>query len=430
MKKGLLKVAFFGLLLGGLFTMTSCHESPAAAGTDTPEIREVLNTISGTILGSDGTAIANQTVQVTDVNGTVYTARTDANGYFIIDGLKAGSYTVTVPNNPNYVDFSKTIELGNANQTGDVQVLSIVMTKKTEVIENISLETGTTGTGEETTSETVLTDADTDVNPDDSKVDVQISVTGGTSASDLTNPSLDLSQETIVVTPFYDEDAATTRATTTTSALYYGLYIHFASGRSIQNVTLSQPITISFDIDGSLVSSMYVKMLNFNNGTFERLTNGVEWNAAAGKITITTTKLGYFGLYFDVNEVSQNAEEKLTISNPSITGPVANPTVNYIYKVGAKLTTGTGGAYAKAFLKNWIIRQHGRASVASIPGKYTVNVTLPSDNWSIYATGKQAFTKYTYTSLGATYGADVYGAAVISYSISERRTHSGGIVND
>jgi hypothetical protein len=427
MKKGLLKVAFFGLLLGGLFTMTSCHESPAAAGTDTPEIREVLNTISGTILGSDGTPLANQTVQVTDVNGQVYTARTDANGYFIIDGLKAGSYTVTVPNNPNYVDFSKTIELGNANQTGDVQVLSIVMTKKTEVIESISLETGTTGTGEETTSETVLTDADTDVNADDSKIDVNISVGAGTIAS---AGGVNITDETIVVTPFYDESAATTRATSVTSALYYGLYIHFASGRSIQNVTLSKPITISFDIDGSLVNSMYVKMLNFNNGTFERLDNGVERNAAAGKITITTTKLGYFGLYFDVNEVSQNAEEKLTISNPSITGPVANPTVNYIYKVGAKLTTGTGGAYAKAFLKNWIIRQHGRASVASIPGKYTVNVTLPSDNWSIYATGKQAFTKYTYTSLGASYGADVYGAAVISYSISERRTHSGGIVND
>jgi len=427
MKKGLLKVAFFGLLLGGLFTMTSCHESPAAAGTDTPEIREVLNTISGTILGSDGTPLANQTVQVTDVNGQVYTARTDANGYFIIDGLKAGSYTVTVPNNPNYVDFSKTIELGNANQTGDVQVLSIVMTKKTEVIENISLETGTTGTGEETTSETVLTDADTDVNADDSKIDVNISVGAGTIAS---AGGVNITDETIVVTPFYDESAATTRATSVTSALYYGLYIHFASGRSIQNVTLSQPITISFDIDGSLVNSMYVKMLNFNNGTFERLDNGVERNAAAGKITITTTELGYFGLYFDVNEVSQNAEEKLTISNPSITGPVANPTINYIYKVGAKLTNGAGDAYAKAFLKNWIIRQHGRASVASIPGKYTVNVTLPSDNWSIYATGKQAFTKYTYTSLGASYGADVYGAAVISYSISERRTHSGGIVND
>jgi len=427
MKKGLLKVAFFGLLLGGLFTMTSCHESPAAAGTDTPEIREVLNTISGTILGSDGTPLANQTVQVTDVNGQVYTARTDANGYFIIDGLKAGSYTVTVPNNPNYVDFSKTIELGNANQTGDVQVLSIVMTKKTEVIENISLETGTAGTGEETTSETVLNNTDTDVNADDSKIDVNISVGAGTIAS---AGGVNITDETIVVTPFYDESAATTRATSVTSALYYGLYIHFASGRSIQNVTLSKPITITFDVDGSLVNSMYVKMLNFNNGTFERLDNGVERNAAAGKITITTTKLGYFGLYFDVNEVSQNAEEKLTISNPSITGPVANPTVNYIYKVGAKLTTGTGDAYAKAFLKNWIIRQHGRASVASIPGKYTVNVTLPSDNWSIYATGKQAFTKYTYTSLGATYGADVYGTAVISYSISERRTHSGGIVND
>jgi len=427
MKKGLLKVAFFGLLLGGLFTMTSCHESPAAAGTDTPEIREVLNTISGTILGSDGTPLANQTVQVTDVNGQVYTARTDANGYFIIDGLKAGSYTVTVPNNPNYVDFSKTIELGNANQTGDVQVLSIVMTKKTEVIENISLETGTAGTGEETTSETVLNNTDTDVNADDSKIDVNISVGAGTIAS---AGGVNITDETIVVTPFYDESAATTRATSVTSALYYGLYIHFASGRSIQNVTLSKPITITFDVDGSLVNSMYVKMLDFNTGEFKLLTDGVNKDAAAGQITITTTKLGYFGLYFDVTEVSTASEEKLSISNPSIVGPVANPTINYTYKVGAKLTTGTGDAYAKAFLKNWIIRQHGRASVASIPGKYTVNVTLPSDNWSIYATGKQAFTKYTYTSLGATYGADVYGAAVISYSISERRTHSGGIVND
>ena len=407
--------------------MTSCHESPAAAGTDTPEIREVLNTISGTILGSDGTPLANQTVQVTDVNGQVYTARTDANGYFIIDGLKAGSYTVTVPNNPNYVDFSKTIELGNANQTGDVQVLSIVMTKKTEVIENISLETGTAGTGEETTSETVLNNTDTDVNADDSKIDVNISVGAGTIAS---AGGVNITDETIVVTPFYDESAATTRATSVTSALYYGLYIHFASGRSIQNVTLSKPITITFDVDGSLVNSMYVKMLDFNTGEFKLLTDGVNKDAAAGQITITTTKLGYFGLYFDVTEVSTASEEKLSISNPSIVGPVANPTINYTYKVGAKLTTGTGDAYAKAFLKNWIIRQHGRASVASIPGKYTVNVTLPSDNWSIYATGKQAFTKYTYTSLGATYGADVYGTAVISYSISERRTHSGGIVND
>ena len=428
MKKGLLKVAFFGLLLGGLFTMTSCHESPAAAGTDTPEIREVLNTISGTILGSDGTAIANQTVQVTDVNGTVYTARTDANGYFIIDGLKAGSYTVTVPNNPNYVDFSKTIELGNANQTGDVQVLSIVMTKKTEVIENISLETGTTGTGEETTSETVLDKNDKDVNADDSKVGVNISVAGGTIATDPSAGSI--TDDQIVVTPFYDESAAETRATQEIAALYYGLYIHFASGREIRNVTLNNPITISFNVDGSLVDYMKVKMFDFNTGSFTALTEGVTKNATTGTITISTTKLGYFGLYFDVNEVSQNAEEKLTISNPSITGPVANPTVNYIYKVGSKLTTGTGGAYAKAFLKNWIIRQHGRASVASIPGKYTVNVTLPSDNWSIYATGKQAFTKYTYSSLGASYGADVYGAAVISYSISERKTHSGGIVND
>lgn len=427
MKKGLLKVAFFGLLLGGLFTMTSCHESPAAAGTDTPEIREVLNTISGTILGSDGTPLANQTVQVTDVNGQVYTARTDANGYFIIDGLKAGSYTVTVPNNPNYVDFSKTIELGNANQTGDVQVLSIVMTKKTEVIENISLETGTAGTGEETTSETVLNNTDTDVNADDSKIDVNISVGAGTIAS---AGGVNITDETIVVTPFYDESAATTRATSVTSALYYGLYIHFASGRSIQNVTLSKPITITFDVDGSLVNSMYVKMLDFNTGEFKLLTDGVNKDAAAGQITITTTKLGYFGLYFDVTEVSTASEEKLSISNPSIVGPVANPTINYTYKVGARLTNGAGDAYAKAFLKNWIIRQHGRASVASIPGKYTVNVTLPSDNWSIYATGKQAFTKYTYTSLGATYGADVYGTAVISYSISERRTHSGGIVND
>lgn len=409
--------------------MTSCHESPAAAGTDTPEIREVLNTISGTILGSDGTPLANQIVEVKDVNGNkVGEARTDAYGNFIIDGLKDGSYTLAVKGNANYVDFTKTVELGNKDdKTADVQVLSIVMAKKTEVIENISLETGTTGTGEETTSETVLNNTDTDVNADDSKIDVNISVGAGTIAS---AGGVNITDETIVVTPFYDESAATTRATTTTSALYYGLYIHFASGRSIQNVTLSKPITITFDVDGSLVNSMYVKMLDFNTGEFKLLTDGVNKDAAAGQITITTTKLGYFGLYFDVTEVSTASEEKLSISNPSIVGPVANPTINYTYKVGAKLTTGAGDAYAKAFLKNWIIRQHGRASVASIPGKYTVNVTLPSDNWSIYATGKQAFTKYTYTSLGATYGADVYGAAVISYSISERRTHSGGIVND
>jgi hypothetical protein len=427
MKKGLLKVAFFGLLLGGMFTMTSCHESPSVAGNDAPEIREVLNTISGTIVGSDGNFLANQTVKVTDANGQVYTARTDANGFFTIDGLKSGSYTLTVTDNANYVDFSKTVELGNTNNTADVQVLSIVMAKKTEVIENISLETGTAGTGEETTSETVLDNTDTDVNADDSKIDVNISVGAGTIAS---AGGVNITDETIVVTPFYDESAATTRATSVTSALYYGLYIHFASGRSIQNVTLSKPITITFDVDGSLVNSMYVKMLNFNTGTFELLTNGVNKDAAAGKITITTTKLGYFGLYFDVTEVSTASEEKLSISNPSIVGPVANPTINYTYKVGARLTNGAGSAYAKAFLKNWIIRQHGRSTVTTLAGKYGINVTLPSENWSIYATGKQAFTKYVYTSLGATYNADVYGAAIISYQITERATHSGGMTND
>ena len=409
--------------------MTSCHESASTPSEPTPEQREVLNTITGTLLGSDGTFLAGQTVKVKNVaTGEEKTAVVNADGSFVIDQLKSGSYVFTVTGNANYVDYSRTIEIGNGS-TADIQVLNVVMTKKAEQVENIDLSEGTSGTGEETESGTVLDKNDQDVNADDSKVGVNISVAGGTIATDPSAGSI--TDDQIVVTPFYDESAAETRATQKIAALYYGLYIHFASGREIRNVTLNNPITISFNVDGSLVNFMKVKMFDFNTGSFTDLTEGVTKDATTGTITISTKKLGYFGLYFDVTENSSVASEGLAIKNPTVNGPATNPVLNYNYKVGAQTTAVSGSAVAKAFLKNWIVRQYGRSTITTkTDGKYTANVTLPNDNWSLYATGKQELINCTYTALGANFNVKTYQGISINYTITERRTHSGGIVTD
>ena len=221
--------------------MTSCHESASSPSQSEPQVeqREVLNTITGTILGSDGAFLAGQTVKAKNVaTGQEYTATVNADGSFAIDQVKAGTYEITVTGNANYVDYSRTIEIGNG-KTADIQVVNVVMTKKEEQ-KNIDLSQGTSDTGEETESGTVLTQDDEQkdgFNVNDSKVGVNIAVSGNTIATDASAGTI--TDDQIVVTPFYDESAAQTRATEMFDALYYGLYIHFASGREIRNVTLS-----------------------------------------------------------------------------------------------------------------------------------------------------------------------------------------------
>jgi hypothetical protein len=85
-----------------------------------PVLRIINAEISGSIKGSISPISAGITVTATS-NGVVYTTVADSNGYFMIDGLPAGTYSITVtpalPAKPITIT-GKTVVIGESTDLG------------------------------------------------------------------------------------------------------------------------------------------------------------------------------------------------------------------------------------------------------------------------------------------------------------------------
>ncbi len=435
MKKGLLKVAFFGMLMGGIFTLTSCHESssysmPETEPTEITVTAPTTYSIIGSIATPDGTVPTGVKITIKDANGNVVgTATPDAQGNYTVTGLPQGTYTVEV-SGANIETTATTVTVGEGAQ---VQVAAITVIEKSA---DVAID-ATNASEQDLTNEVSITDNATEgTTVADATVNIGISAPAGLLSAD---QQQQYENTQIAVTPFYNESEVTaTRAYSSsygnTDALYYGVWVHFANGRNApEGFTLAQPLTITFDVvDASVANYMGVYYWN-EQGQKQMITNNdnMSYTISGKTITLNTKKLFHFGLFFRLNQSTSNTTESLAITrNKTVEGPTSDPIIGFNYKAGASMTsqsTNTATAAQKSFLKNWIVRNYGRAQVYTLPGSYQLNINIPSTMYiTTYATQQVDRQDIRAFDEAARFVRNTYGSYNVTYTGHQKSSHSGG----
>lgn len=443
MKKGLLKVAFFGMLMGGIFTLTSCHESSSSSmpETEPTEITVTAPTtysIMGQVVNAvDGTTPAGTTVTLKNAAGQVVKTTTPAsNGTYTFTGLEQGTYIVEATN-AGYETTSVEVTVG---QGANIQVAYLTLVAKiAEQTINVTSATTTTDEPTTTSSVAIANDATDGTTAEAATVGVNISAPAGLLSAE--QQQTYGSGNEIVVTPFYNESEATTRAYGNygnTDALYYGVWIHFSNGRNAPaDFALAQPITITFDVADASVAD-YIGVYYWDaNGNKQVVSNNndMSYTISGKTVTLNTKKLFHFGLFFRMNDVAASAStENLTITrNKTVEGPTSDPIVGFYYKAGASMTNQSSSAATvaqKSFLKNWIVRNYGRAQVYNLPGSYQLNINIPSTMYiTTFATQQVERTEISAFGGAAKFVRNNYGSFNVTYTGHQKSSHSGGSSN-
>ena len=136
-----------------------------------------------------------------------------------------------------------------------------------------------------------------------------------------------------------------------------------------------------------------------------------------------------------MNDVAATAStENLTITNnKTVEGPNSNPIVGFRYKAGATMTNQSSSSATvaqKSFLKNWIVRNYGRAQVYTLPGSYQLNINIPSTMYiTTFATQQVERIEISAFGGAAKFVRNNYGSFNVTYTGHQKSSHSGGASN-
>lgn len=391
-KKGVF--VLFGVFL--MAAMSSCHsEDPSYDDVVPPTVTYVHN-ISGSVAAMDGKGITNATVTMSGTaSGTV---STDANGYFVFQNVKPGSYQLEV-SAPGKISKSTTVTVVNANAQN---VVWNVMLANEASVTNISVAPNTKAE-EDVTSETLAGNTLAEV-----EVEVEVPANSVNKAA------------VITLEPIYEESEAAMRATTsvTESTMLIGSKLSCSD----KTVVIESPIRLTFNLDNETANAITTK--KYVNGNWVKIPCEVE----GGNVIVEADEFTSYGIFLDVKFTSTSRNEAVKFAQDLWDNLNGNREMNvgtatYDYRVGIQIDNTKGSTVLGALLIEVLAREYG-ANAYDAQGSYPLNMKLPVGT-ALKLNGTQTISAVSTAALGKSATGTQYGNVTITAN-TYNRNHTGG----
>lgn len=383
------KFVLFGaaaLMFAGL---TSCHDEDPGYTNEAPKPAVAPNTISGLVTDLNGEPVQGATVKIGS-----YTATTNAQGYYNINEVKAGTYAAEVTAT-GMVSATGEVTVATSTSTQNV-VWSVTLAKMISESFNVTVTGGGNGTVE---SEAIKGN-------DNGEIKMEVDVDANTVPKNTT----------ITITPIYTEESAKVAGRATSETLLIGANITCSE----PNLQLSTPIEVSFNVDQTVISSVETKQLI--NGQWQT----VNHTSTSNGIVVPTKVFAPIGLFFKVNTTVSNTSEPINFTtsrwdNLYGTSPVRIGNVPFTYVTGSDYKT-TGANTLESLLIEYVARLVG-PTYRNVQGSYPLNMTLQIGQ-GVQISGRQAIENVTVSSNSRSVTAKKYGTVSIT-AVGFNRDHNG-----
>lgn len=395
MKKSMKTGAYLLLVVGMTSVLTGCKNDDPDYNQATPPVVAVTHSISGRVTGMDGEGIE----ATVSMNGTDQATRAD--GTFLFEDVKAGTYTVkaqatgkiskeenlTVPENGNGANLVWNATLMNAG-------------KEVKVNADGSAEA-------RVTSETIK---------GNESGEVEVNLTAPAGAVPAGN--------SIIITPVYSLGDALVKTKAEGSikrAAESVMLIGTDVACSNSSVALEQPVTLEYEVDPEVAAGITAR--KYVDGQWVEADYAVEGD----KVTIRADRFTSYSLLFGAEISSSTTTEAIRFSqeiwnNLYESGDMSVDAASFAYKIGAEINA-SGTDRITAYLIEVLARMSG-ASVTAATGSYPLNVTLPVGT-ALNISGRQEVKSLTVSALNRSVSGKQYGNVSIVPK-TYTRDHNGG----
>lgn len=389
----LVKTGAFWLLGAGLaLGTTGCGDDDPDYSNVTPPAVTTAYSVSGRVTGMDGNGL---TATVSMDGNTVKTA---ADGTFLFDNVKAGSYTLKAE-----ADGKLAKKAGitlSESENGVNRICNLVLSNA-----------GSEITAEEDGSATGKVITETLSGNDLGRVEVDLAAPAGAVAGG----------STIILTPIYLVDDAATSRSAVTKANEQVLLIGTSIAAAEASATLQQPLSLVYDVDPEMAASL--KAEKYVDGKWV----AADFSVNESKVTVTADRFTSYSLVCDADISSSTTSESVDFTQSAWDNLYGSGTMNatsasYSYKVGTEIA-GSASDRVTAYLLEILARRTG-TSATSVTGNYPVNVSLPVGT-GLTVSATQAVENVTVSALGKSVTGKSYGAVSIT-AHTYNRQHTGG----
>lgn len=390
--KKYVRMGVYALLGVALSTgFVGCSDDDPDYSSVTPPTVNVTYSISGRVTSMDGKGLS-ATVSL-DGKGV----GTQSDGTFVFENVSAGTHTLTAEADGK-MPKETTVTVGSGSSNA---VWNVALPNEGTVVDVV----GDGDTSASVASETVEGNEAGEVT-----VDVEVPQAAVPAGSQ------------IVITPLYSmEEGVSAASRATTRAAEDMLLIGTNVSCTDASVSLAEPITLSYDVDPEVASSLYAQKLV--NGTWERVACTVD----GGKVTVVADSFTSYSLMLGVNVTTSVSREALSFTqsewdNLYGSREMTVGSASFTYHVGTEITT-DGTSRLTGYLVEILARMAG-ASVTTVTGTYPLNVTLPIGT-ALTISGTQEVTTVSVSALNRSVSGRQYGDLNIEPT-TYNREHTGG----
>ena len=373
--------------------MASCSDDDPDYSNVTPPTVAVTHSISGRVTGINGEGLS----ATVSMNGT--SAATKADGTFVFENVKAGTYTLKAEaDGKESKETSVTVSDGDSNNP----VWNVALSNKGTAI-NVEPDGSASGV---VTSETLKGN-------EDGEIEMTLTAPAG---------AVEAGTQ-IIVTPIYSTDEVEQAAvrSAVTKAVGSTLLIGTRVSSSNASAELQESVTLEYDVDPKMAETITAQ--KYVNGTWV----DAEYTVEGGKVTVVADQFASYSLWCNATISSSRTSEAVSFSPDSWdnlygSGDVAVASSSYSYKIGTDISS-SGTNKITAYLIEIVARAAG-AGVTEATGTYPINVTLPVGT-AMSISGQQEVTTLTASALGRNVSGRQYGTVSV-ITRSWNRQHTGG----
>lgn len=395
----LMKKGAYVLLVACLSAgMVGCgDDDPNYDNVTPPTVAVAPNTLTGVITGMNGEAISGAKVSL----GTDASATTDANGVYLFNDVKSGTYQVKAEAEgklPQEGTLTVADEKKSQNLVWNAALASDV---KEEV--TVSADAASEGKVE---TETLK-------NNDEAKVEVKAEIAAGAVEAEVGE------EVKVVISPLYKAEDVITRAVSRASDMT--MLVGASLSCNKENASLKKAIGLSFELDAELASQVEAKQ--YKNGEWVDVDSRIE----NGRVIVSANEFTSYGLFLGVEFSEKESTESISFEQSkwdNLYGAKDMTVGNaaYTYKVGTEIST-QGTNKLTALLIEKLAQRFG-ATVTTANGSYPINVTLPIGT-ILNISGVQTKCSVSASAFGRTATGTHYGNVIVSV-VTSNRQHTGG----
>ncbi|MDE6418655.1 MAG: carboxypeptidase regulatory-like domain-containing protein [Duncaniella sp.] len=384
------KFLLFAAAALSIAAFTSCKGEDLRIEPIAPPVVYAPNTLSGYITDYKGQPIQGATVAYGDKTTT-----TDAAGHYIFNDIEAGEYTVTASAN-NYFSNSTDLTVVKMDKSQYITWNAMLDRKVSQQV-NVTVNEGGEG---EVTSDAIQGN-------DNANIDINVDVDPGSVPNNVN----------LYLTPIYTDDTDVI-----SRADDEDLLIGATLWSDTPNLTLSKPVNIHFNVDGTVTSNVTTKILQ--NGTWVE----VPFTTDETGVNVQTQTLTSVGLFFPVTLTKTATTAGIQMNPSSFNNIFGNATLeakesSFSFRSGADYNV-HGANSLEALLIERLARIMGPLYKVN-NATYPVNLTLPVGT-AASLSALQRNTLYTLTSRTHSVKGTLYGTVEVTVVTTVATDHEGG----